>query len=92
MVTSAVGWHADRVASLMSAEGAHEQPPQDALDWIAVEADNLRATWRAGEAIGAWNELARLMDNICTIDSRLLPLVAAPPSRSFSVTVFMAVN
>ncbi len=64
VVTLAVGWHADRVASLMSAEGAHEQPPQDALDWIAVEADNLRATWRAGEAIRAWDELARLMDNV----------------------------
>lgn len=35
---------------------------------------------------------ARLIDSICTIDSMLLPLLAFTPLRSFSVTVFMAVN
>ena len=32
------------------------------------------------------------MASICTMDSRLLPLLALPASRSLSVTVFMAVN
>ncbi len=32
------------------------------------------------------------MASICTIDSRLLPLLASAPPRSFRVTVFMAVN
>jgi hypothetical protein len=35
---------------------------------------------------------ARLIDSICTIDSIELPLLALAPDRSFSATVFMAVN
>ena len=34
----------------------------------------------------------RLIDSIITIDSRLLPLLASSPSRSRSVSVFIAVN
>ena len=32
------------------------------------------------------------MDSICTMDSKLLPLLAAGPSMSLRVMVFMAVN
>ncbi len=34
----------------------------------------------------------QLIASICTIDSRLLPLLAMPSSRSRKVTVFIAVN
>ena len=34
----------------------------------------------------------RLIDSICTSENRLLPLLAPPVPRSFSVSVFIAVN
>jgi len=56
----AVEWYANRISELMSAPGAHERPPDEALAWFAFERANLRTVVAMAREISAWEPLLRI--------------------------------
>lgn len=58
-----VEWYANRISDLMSAPGAHERPPDEALAWFAFERVNLRPVLGVAREIGAWEPLHRIAES-----------------------------